>query len=72
MLSDTFGSFRGTDENRMRNLCRGIARIMLSFSAKHNHALAPSDLTTMALPLLRIALSFVLTRSWNVRERPEP
>jgi hypothetical protein len=34
MLSDSFRSLRGADENRMRNLCRGIARITLSLASK--------------------------------------
>jgi hypothetical protein len=33
MLSDSFRSLRGADENRMRNLCRGIARITLSLGS---------------------------------------
>ena len=34
MLSDTLKDFRGTDQNRMQNLCRGISRIMLSLASK--------------------------------------
>lgn len=34
MLSDTLKDFRETDSKRMRNLCRGISRIILSLASK--------------------------------------